>query len=225
MKRTTPLGALVRGLAAGAAGAAAQSLFFELTRAFAPHGRPDGWLPPEAAQRDEKATETVARRFVEGMMQRGPLDEEAKARGAKAVHYALGAAFGVTWALTRESFPGIARPLGAAGFGVAAWAVGNDVLYPLFRLGAGPVSYPLATHAYAIAAHLAYAAATTAAYEALRPRSIALAGGALWAARLDASLLPRLPREVRPVARTLVSAAARVRAEHPIATAAQAIHA
>jgi hypothetical protein len=222
MKHTTPLGAFVRGLAAGCVGSAAQSAFFELTKSIAPHGSAAGFSPPEAAQRDETGTETVARRFVEGMMQRGPLDAEAKERDARAVHVAFGAALGAAWGLCRESFPSLNGPLGAAAFGVAAWTVGDDVLYPLFRLGAGPSGYPLSTHAYAIAGHLAFAAATWSAYEALRPRSVALAGAALWAARTDVRLLPRLPREARPLARALVRAAARIRAERPIATAAEA---
>ena len=221
MKRTTPLGALVRGLAAGAVGSAVQSLFFELTADLAPRGATDAFHPPEGAQLDERATETVARRFVEGMMKRGPLDEEGKRRGATAVHYAFGAAFGAAWALVRESVPSVSRPLGVAGFGIAAWMVGDNLLYPAFRLGAGPSAYPLSTHAYAVSAHLVFAAATGSTYEALRPRSVALAGAALWAARADLRLLPRLPRRARPIGHALVAAAARIRAEHPVATAAE----
>ena len=222
MRRTTPLGALVRGLAAGAVGSAVQSRFFALTRSLAPHGSSAAFEPPEAAQREERATETVARRFVEGMMKRGPLDAEQKERGATAVHYALGAAFGAAWGLVRESFPDLDRPLGVAGFGAAAWMIGDNLLYPAFRLGAGPRRYPLATHAYALGAHLVFAAATWSAYEALRPRSVALAGAALWAVRADARLLPRLPRRVRPLGHTLVTTAARIRAAQPLATAAEA---
>jgi hypothetical protein len=222
MKRTTPLGALVRGLAAGAVGSAAQSLFFELTNRLQPHAPGAPFAPPDEAQRDEQATETVARRFVEGFMRRGPLDEEAKKRGGKLVHYAVGAGFGTAWALARETVPALRRPLGVAGFGVAAWIVGDDVLYPAFRLGNGPMGYPLSTHAYAITAHLVFAAATAASYEALRPRSLALAAAVLQAARLDAKLLPRLPRGTRSVARKLVSKATRVQAAHPLETVADA---
>lgn len=221
MKRPTPLGALVRGLAAGAVGSAVQSLFFELTAGLAPRSHTNAFVPPEAAQRDEQATETVARRFVEGLMARGPLDEEGKRRGAAAVHYAVGAAFGAAWALFRETFPGTARPLGVTGFGVAAWVIGDDVLYPVFRLGAGPRSYPLRTHAYAVAAHLVFAAATASVYDALRPRTLALAGAALWAARADLRLLPHLPRRARPIGHALLKTAARIRAEHPLETAGE----
>ena len=222
MKRTTPMGALVRGLAAGAVGSAVQSLFFELSTGLAPRGSTNAFLPPEGAQLDERATETVARRFVEGMMRRGPLDAEQKERCAKAVHYALGAAFGAGWGLARESYPALDGPLGVAGFGVATWMIGDNLLYPAFRLGAGPQAYPLSTHAYALGAHLVFATATWAAYEALRPRSVALAGAALWAARADARLLPRLPRGARPLAHKLVTTAAKIRAQQPLATAAQA---
>jgi hypothetical protein len=89
MKRMTPLGALARGLAAGAVGSAGQSLFFKLTAVVTPRSSASAFTPPELAQRDERISETVARRFVEGMMGRGPLDEVAKKRGAQVVHYAL----------------------------------------------------------------------------------------------------------------------------------------
>jgi hypothetical protein len=101
--------------------------------------------------------------------------------------------------------------------------VGDDLLYPVFRLGAGPAGYPLSTHAYAVAAHLVFAAAAASAYEALRPRSVALAGAALWAARADLRLLPGLPRPARPVAHALVKAAARIRAAEPLATAGEVL--
>jgi hypothetical protein len=222
MKRTTPLGALVRGLAAGVIGSAAQSLFFELSPSLAPRPSPRRFTLPEGAQLDERATETVARRFVEGMMRRGPLDAAAKRRGATAVHGALGAAFGAAWGLARESFPQLDGPLGVLGFGVSAWVVGDNLLYVAFRLGGPPSAYPLSTHAYALGAHLVFAGAVWEAYELLRPRSIALAGAALWSARTNVMLLPRLPRRARPIARALVTSVARLRAQHPIATAAQA---
>lgn len=225
MKRTSPLGALARGLAAGAVGSAGQSLFFKLTASFEPKRSAGDFTPPEPAQRDERTTETMARRFVEGMMERGPLSEADKARGGKVAHYALGAAFGAAWALARESFPALNGTLGVAGFGTVTWMLGDNILVPAFRLGAGPEAYSLPEHAYALGAHLAFAAAACSAYEAMRPRSIALAGAALWAARLDAQILPHLPAKARPLGRALVGAAARIRAEHPLATTAEAISA
>jgi hypothetical protein len=53
----------------------------------------------------------------------------------------------------------------------------------------------------------------------MRPRTLALAVAALEAARLDAQLLPRLPRGTRSVAAKIVSAATRARAEAPFAIA------
>jgi hypothetical protein len=222
MRRPSPLGALVRGLAAGAVGSAVQSRFLHLTRGIAPHGSSRVFYPPEDAQRHERATETVARRFVEGLMKRGPLDREQKKRGAQAVHYAVGSVFGAAWALVRESHPALRGPLGIAGFGVAAWMIGDNLLYPVFRLGSGVQGYPLSTHAYALGAHLVFAAAVGSAYEALRPRSVAAAGAALWAARTDARLLPLLPYGARPLGHRLVTTAARIRARHPLEAAAEA---
>jgi hypothetical protein len=221
----TPLGSLARGLAAGALGSAVQTLFFDVSRRIHVEPAPakGAFSPPEEAQRDESASETIARRFVMGMMARGPLDEEAKKRGAAVVHYATGAAFGAAWALTRESFPSLRGPLGVIGFSVATWMVGDNLLLPALHVS-GPMSaYPLETHAYAWAAHLVFAAATAATYETLRPRTIALAGAALWAARADARLLSLLPRQARPLVHPLVKTAAKVRARQPMATVAQVV--
>jgi hypothetical protein len=168
----TPLGALARGLAAGAAGSAVQNLFFQATRTIAP-GTPRGvFAPPEPEQLEESETQTIARRFVEGFMHR-PLSPAGEARGATVVHYAFGAALGGAYGLLRETVPAVRRPAGVVAFSLGAWMVGDDLIVPAFRLGAWPRAYPLKTHAYAIAAHLVFGAAVAFAYEAMRPRSFA----------------------------------------------------
>src|SRR5207248_7512769 len=95
-KSPTPLGAFVRGLAAGALGAAAQSLFFMATRRWAPTPTrlPRQLRTPEQKAQSESSVETVARRTVEGLMKRGPLEDADKARAGSAVHYLFGAAWG-----------------------------------------------------------------------------------------------------------------------------------
>jgi putative membrane protein len=213
--RPTPLGALARGLAAGAVGSAVQDLFFQATRAIAPATPRDVFSPPEPEQRDETATQTVARRLVACFMQR-PLSREGKAKGGVVVHYAFGAALGGGYGLLRETVPAARTPAGVIAFGVTAWVVGDDLVLPAFRLAAGPAAYPLKTHAYAIAAHLVFSAAVAAAYEAMRPRSIAGAAAALWAMQTNLALARRLPAIVRPAVRAIIGTTARARAARPL---------
>ncbi len=169
--RPTLLGAFARGLAAGVAGAAAQDVFFRITRKIAPPTPKDVFSPPEPEQREETATQTVARRVAAYFLHRS-LSPAAKARGAILVHYAFGAALGGAYGLLRETAPALRRPAGVIAFGIGAWVTGDDLILPAFRLAAGPAAYPLKTHAYAIVAHLVFSAAVAAAYGALRPRSI-----------------------------------------------------
>lgn len=162
----TPLGALWRGAIAGAIGAGVQSLFFRATKRLTPtsttidpeHGK------PELAARGESSLETTARRFVEGMMIRGPLLGRAKARAAMAVHYGFGAAWGGLYGLWAES----AERAPGSLFGLAVWMASDNLLLPAFRLAAWPQRYRLAEHHYAVHAHLVYGAATQASYAALR---------------------------------------------------------
>src|SRR5437763_6829495 len=87
-KAPTPLGALARGLIAGALGAAAQSAFFKIVKAPAPTRPPRGEGKPEGD--DVSALEAVAERTVEGLMKR-ELDGEQKPRSASLIHVAFGA--------------------------------------------------------------------------------------------------------------------------------------
>lgn len=158
LRARTPFGAWVEGLIAGAVGAGAQTLFFRATRSMAPKPTADAYQPPEPQQQEETATETVARRIAEGLAQRGPLDARAKQRGADLLHYGFGAAWGGLYGLLRASYPAWRGPLGLAGFSALVWMAGDNLLLPAVRLAGWPHRYPPRTHAYALAAHLAYGA-------------------------------------------------------------------
>src|SRR4051794_4024075 len=127
MFRPSPLGALVRGLIAGAAGAAAQSLFFRATKRWTPKPTrlPKALHKPEPEAREETSLETVARRTVEGLMQRGPLSDEGKSAAGTAVHYLFGAAWGGLYALCRESFR-----TSPVLFGIGVWMASDNLLLP-----------------------------------------------------------------------------------------------
>ena len=164
-KAPTPLGALARGLLAGAIGAGVQSLFFLTTRRWAPEPTrpPPGAAGPEPEAHDETNLQTVARRLTEDMMQRGPVSPERKTRAASAVHYFFGAAWGGLYGLCRESFR--VSPLG---FGAAVWVAGDNVLLPAFHAAASPRKPSLKERHYALQAHLVYGLSTAAAYAFLR---------------------------------------------------------
>lgn len=203
MLHVTPLGAALRGLASGLAGSAAQDAFFAATRPITP-GQPEGaFAPPEPQQAGEQATETVARRVVEGLAARGPLPPDARRVGGRLVHYAFGGGWGVVYGLARESARGLEGPGGAAAFGVGVWAVSDNGLLPLFNLAGGPRRYPLKNHAYAVAAHLVYGLAVAGTYAALRPARAAqprrsLVGGlGLALATLAGALPGRVGRAAR----------------------------
>jgi putative membrane protein len=167
MPRITPLGALARGLIAGAAGSYAQDVFFKATARGAPRPPEGVFKPPEAKQQGELATVTLARRLSEGVLQR-PLADDAKGRAAAAVHYGFGSAWGGLYGLARESRPeALSGTAWMVGFSALVWTVGDNLMLPALKLSAWPQAYPAKTHAYALAAHLAYGLGVWAAYEAL----------------------------------------------------------
>jgi hypothetical protein len=197
----TPMGAVARGIVAGAAGSFAQGLFFVATRRITPATPQNVFSPSEEAQREETATQTVARRVVVCMMGRGPIRD--KERAGEIVHVAFGSAWGGVYGLLRGTWPGLGTPAGAAAFGTIVWGVSDNLLLPAFRLAAWPQAYPLRVHVYAWVAHLAYGFGVWGAFEAQRRSTwapLVAAASARWAAR-------RLPGPVRPVAARALRAA------------------
>lgn len=163
-KSPTPLGAFARGLVAGVAGAAVQSLFFKLTQRWAPE--PTRLAPKEGKPEgnDVSPLQAIGTRLGEGLMKRGPMTDEQKAAAAGAVHYAFGAGWGAIYALCRESFGRVSPAL----FGGAVWMASDNLLLPAFRASAWPHRYSLPEHHYALHAHAVYGLATAGAYAVLR---------------------------------------------------------
>lgn len=183
MRPKTPIAALVEGMIAGAIGSAVQTFFFRATKTIAPTAPPEAFRPPEPRQLGEPQTQTVARRLVEGLAHRGPLSEQAKERGGELVHYGFGAAWGGLYGLLRASYPSLRRPTGLVGFSAAVWMLGDNLMLPLFHVAGWPHRYPPRTHAYALAAHLAYGAGVGGALAAADHADVALVGAALLATR------------------------------------------
>jgi uncharacterized membrane protein YagU involved in acid resistance len=204
MKRLSPLTALSEGLVAGLAGALAQEVFFALTKRLTPTTPPDVFTPPERLQKNETATQTVARRFVEDLAQRGPVRRPALA--GELVHYAFGSAWGGLYGIAAGSIPQLRTLRGGALFGLFVWAVSDDVILPAFKLSAWPGKYPLQNHAYAIAAHAVYGATAAASLNALNRVTPSLVS-----AIAAALIVRRLPKPVRgPTARRLAARGVRV---------------
>ena len=216
MRRRTPIAALLEGLIAGAIGAGVQTLFFRATRSITPPSPPDAFRPPKPQAAKETQTEMVARRLVEGLAQRGPLSEQAKKRGAELVHYGFGAGWGALYGLLRESYPSMRRPSGVLGFSAAVWLLGDNLLLPVIRVAGWPHRYPLKTHAYALAAHLAYGAGVAGTLTVLDHGDLALlcAGavssrGRSFGRRAIARSRALVPRSTLEGARRLAEALAR----------------
>jgi len=203
MSRYSPLGAFCAGLVAGFVGAVAQNVFFAATRKLAPNPRADGFEPVEEQQRSELPTQTVARRLIEGLMRRGPLEHTAGA--GQLVHHAFGSAWGSAYGLLAGTWPRGAGLKRGLEFGLLVWLVSDDVLLPALELSAWPHHYPVKNHLYAIAAHGVYGAAVAGTFEGLSraatPATALL--GSLWLTR-------RVPRLLRPTARRLAYRGIRV---------------
>jgi hypothetical protein len=212
MKRITPLGALGRGLVAGAIGAAALPLFFKLTARVAPKSQP-AFDPPEREQKSEQPPQTVARRVVEKLMARGPLGQARKETGGQIVQHAFGAAWGGAYGLVRETWPDVPSPLAAAALGLAAYGASSLVILPAFRLAPGPNELTLRHHMYGLVMHLYYAATVWGAYEMARPKMLATLGGIAWALKTRLGLRSKVPKGLQPAAGGLVEALARLRAK------------
>jgi uncharacterized membrane protein YagU involved in acid resistance len=167
MRHRSILGTLARGTAAGLAAGFIQNLFFKTTAKIAPTGPERAFEPPEAIQREETPTATVARRIVEGVMQR-ELSDVAKQRASTLVHYGYSAFWGRLYALLRERNPRVASPAGSLAYGTAVWALSDNLILPLFKLADWPQAYPLRNHAYTLTSHLVWSSALTGFYELFR---------------------------------------------------------
>lgn len=190
MKRLSPFAALTEGLLAGLAGALAQEVFFAVTKRITPPNPKLAFTPPDPLQERETATQTIARRVVQDLAQRGPVRHPALA--GELVHYAYGSAWGSLYGIAAGSFPKLRSLKGGALFGLFVWAVSDDVLLPAFKLSAWPHEYPVKNHVHAIAAHLIYGAAASASLNALTrvtPSFMSVIAAAI--------LVRRLPRRIR----------------------------
>ncbi|MFI1804959.1 hypothetical protein ACH415_15285 [Streptomyces californicus] len=169
MAGMAPLGAVARGMLAGAAGTLAMDALLYLR--YRRGGGEERFAPWESAAsvqdwKDAPAPAQVGRRVVEGLFQR-ELDPRWARTANNATHWATGVLAGAQYGLVVGS---VARPRIGYGvpLGAGLWGTGYAVL-PAARLYRPITSYDRATLAKDLGAHLLYGLTTAAAFAALGP--------------------------------------------------------
>jgi hypothetical protein len=105
---------------------------------------------------DEPASMQVASQLSEAVGG-SPLSLRGKRSAGPFVHYAFGILTGAFYGVVAERQPALAAGAGVP-FGVAVWALADEVGLPIAGLSGHPSNYPLARHASALATHLAFGA-------------------------------------------------------------------
>lgn len=90
-----------------------------------------------------------------------------------AVHYAVGILPSALYGMVRDRLPG--GPARGLLFGIAAWALADELMGPLTGAAAAPGRYPWQTHARSFVAHLLLGAVTDTVFVALTERARAAA--------------------------------------------------
>jgi hypothetical protein len=217
--KMTPLGAIARGVVAGAAGAFALGALMKMTSRMMPQPPAGSVDHADEKQKREMPPETVARRFVEDFMRRGPLGNEAKARGGEIVHVGFGAMWGAMYGANYGTHRLFHGPLGSALYGAIVWGISDNLILPAFRLGPPIRKQSAAGHLYMLVAHLAYGEALWLAYEGLRSKTW-LPLVAPIAARWSVRAVPKL---LRPAAYRVIETVAEQRPVRRVRDAALAL--
>ena len=110
--------------------------------------------PEEDSEEQEDATEKLADAVAEKVIGR-ELEKDEKELAGAVVHYAFGAAMGGVYGIAAEVATEVTAGWGLP-FGAVFWLAADEVAVPLLGLAKPPDEYPLSTHAYSLASHLAY---------------------------------------------------------------------
>jgi len=138
------------GLVAGLIGGWAMSQFSFLWNRL-PRSRPN--LIPYSPQ-EWDTTKNVAQFAARRLLGR-PLSERDQRAGAALVHYGTAAVAGLVYA-TALSAPLRAKNWSGPLYGLAVWAVGNEVLMPALGFEKKPAQYTPSMQAQAVGEHLVY---------------------------------------------------------------------
>jgi hypothetical protein len=165
--RTTPLGAIMRGLVAGTAGTVAMdALLFTRYRRGGGKDRLGRWEFSGGLDswEDAPAPAQVGRRLVEGVTQRA-LPARRAALVNNVTHWSYGALAGLQYGVLGGSL-GTPRVAYGAPFGAGVWATGYVVL-PRLGLYKPIWEYDRVTLAKDLSAHLVFGLATAATFRVL----------------------------------------------------------
>jgi uncharacterized membrane protein YagU involved in acid resistance len=94
------------------------------------------------------------------------LSKEARARSGQALHWSIGVAAGVGYALARRRWQTAASGRGLS-FGAAFFLTMDELMNPLLGFTPGPRAFPWQAHARGLAGHLAFGGASELILEAL----------------------------------------------------------
>jgi hypothetical protein len=168
--RTTPVGAVARGLVAATVGTAAMDLL--LFARYRKDGGKDRFRDWEFSAdvktwADAPAPAQVGKRLYEGLFQTQLSDDKAVLVN-NITHWAFGLLAGVPYGLLAGSLRNPRVAYGAA-FGTGVWATGYAVL-PKAGLYKSITSYDKVTLAKDLSAHLVYGLTTAVVFKGLLPR-------------------------------------------------------
>lgn len=165
-RRLSPIGAVVRGVLAGAAGTAAMDLvWYGRYRRGGGHQAFAEWeFSSDVTWDTAPAPAHVGKRLTEGFLQR-PLPEDAAPLVNNVMHWAYGLGWAAAYGIVAGS---MRRPKLGWGvfFATIVWGSGYVVL-PLAKLYKPIWEYDLPTLAKDYSAHLAYGTTTAAAFRVL----------------------------------------------------------
>jgi hypothetical protein len=170
--RTTPAGAVARGLVAATVGTAAMDLvLFARYKKGGGKERLRDWefSADVKTWADAPAPAQVGRRLYEGLFQAQLPDDKAVLVN-NITHWAFGILAGVQYGLAGGSLRNPRVAYGAA-FGTGVWATGYAVL-PKAGLYKPITSYDKVTLAKDLGAHLVYGLTTAAVFKSLLPRRV-----------------------------------------------------
>jgi hypothetical protein len=171
-ERPTPLGAIGRGLVAGAIGTAAMTAWQTLAAKLQESGEESEGSSSEGSSAEEKkdpweeasAPAKVAKRVLEGVFQEqvGP---ERIGFLTEAMHWGYGTSWGAAYGVLAGT-AGRSTLRGGLAFGTGVWASSYAQLVPM-GLYEPPWKYPPKTLALDLSYHLVYGSAVAAAYRLL----------------------------------------------------------
>ncbi len=165
--RPTPLGALLRGTAAGLVGNAAMDLT-QMT-VYKLRGKETGnWQSWDEAPMPAQ----VGKRVYEGVFQRDapPPSPTTIGNFQRVVHWTYGPAWAGLYGLVEASVTRRRPLLHGTTFGVFMWALGSGVMGPATKLAKPPWEYPAKTNALDLGYHLAYGLGVAGAFRAFARR-------------------------------------------------------